>query len=145
MSAVRKPTPEKADVLRNVTLSGFHAYFSIGVVARKGTSPTASGRLWLTLRGKLDKPIRQVSDIEITLHGEDELKVGPARPLSVGAIVQVKPHITIVLSVTQSDFDRLWTLASDTLACTCTFRVHDAAIWHGLVTSVSFSNEPIEK
>ena len=102
MGTVRKPSPEKADVIRNVTITGLEAYFSIGVVARKGTVPLATGRPWLTLRGKLDKPLRQVSDIEITLHGKDKLEVGPALPPSV-AIVQMKPHLMIVLEVTNRD------------------------------------------
>ncbi len=46
-------------------------------------------------------------DIEVLLYPEDEIRVGTARPVSVGAIIGFRP----VVSFNHRDFDTLWAMA----------------------------------
>lgn len=43
----------------------------------------------------MDKPVKNVSEVQFTIHGEEHPERGPAKPASVGAVVQMCPHILI--------------------------------------------------
>src|SRR5688572_12126448 len=99
-------------VRRNVTISSFNAHFwTRAVVERRGDEPEIENYSWLTLRGTMDEPLRSSMNIEISLRPEDKVTVGTARPPSVGAIIGLKPQVTLVAAINRPEFDRLWTMA----------------------------------
>ena len=75
------------------------------------------------------------------MHPKDKLEVGTARPASVGAIAQIRPHVSVVVTFPQTDFDRVWTLALGgqlTHGRLCFTKPHYNT---ALVVSMSVSNE----
>lgn len=129
-------------LLRTATLSSACASVNVGASERRGEPPRIGGRHWLIFRGTLDEPVKKMSDVQFTIHGEEHPEPGPAKPASVGAVVQMRPHVTVAVKVPAVEFDRLWTAAA---------LIKHAHFWFtkphygtALVTSVMFSSEPIE-
>jgi hypothetical protein len=129
-------------LLRTATLSSACASVSVGASERTGEPPRIGGHHWLIFRGTLDEPVNKVSDVRFTIHGEEHPEPGPARPASVGAVVHMRPHMTVVVRVPAAEFDRLWTAAS--LIRHAHFLFTKPHYGMALVTSVMFSSEPIE-
>ncbi len=86
--------------------------------------------------------MKQVQDVEFSLHWADNPVPGPAKPASVGAIVQMRPHMTVAAGIPTAQFDRLWTRAD--LIKHAHFIFTKPHYGSALVTSVMFSSEPIE-
>ena len=129
-------------LLRTATLSSACASVSAGASERRGEPPAISGDHWLILRGTLDEPVKDVRDVQFSLHGEEHPQPGPAKPTSVGAVVQMRPHMTVYVRVPAAEFDRLWTAAA--LIKHAHFLFTKPHYGTALVTSVMFSSEPIE-
>jgi len=129
-------------LLRTATLSSACASVSIGASERNGEPPRIGGHHWLSFRGTLDEPVKNVTDVQFTIHGEEHPEPGPAKPASVGAVAQMRPHMTVSVTVPAVEFDRLWTAAA--LIKHAYFRFTKPHYGTALVTSVMFSSEPIE-
>ena len=85
---------------------------------RRGEDPLIETGPWLELRGSLDAPVKEVSDELISMFPEDEVRLGTRQPASVGAVIALRPEISVVLTWEHREFDRLWTLAlSARLGC----------------------------
>jgi hypothetical protein len=129
-------------LLRTATLSSACASVSIGASERKGVPTRIGGHHWLIFRGTLDEPVKNVREVQFTLHGEEHPEPGPAKPASIGAVVQMRPHMTVLVRVPAVEFDRLWTTAS--LIRHAHFLFTKPHYGTALVASVMFSSEPIE-
>ena len=113
----------------------------MGVDEPKDPEPEIEVKPWLELRGVLDEPVRQTSDVVLSLYPDARTKVGTARPPAVGAIIGARTVVEAVISVPHAQFDRIWLL------------VHSAHLKHawiaftspttnsGLILAVSFSSE----
>ena len=126
---------------RNVEISDFRTTVRISAVHRRGDEPEIESKPWLELQGKATEPIQGVVDVKISMYPEEPLVVGTARPAAVGAIIQAKPELSVVLSWSHADFDRVWAMA---LAghLKYTHLYFTAPHYNsGLVVSASFSNE----
>lgn len=129
-------------LLRTATLSSACPNVSVGASERRGEPPRIGGHHWLIFRGTLDEAVKNVSKVQFTLHDEEHPEPGPAKPASVGAVVQMRPHMTVSVKVPAVEFDRLWTAA--TLIRHASFRFTKPHYGTALVTSLMFSGEPIE-
>jgi hypothetical protein len=129
-------------LLRTATLSSACPNVSVGASERRGEPPRIGGHHWLIFRGTLDESVKNVSEVQFTLEGEEHPEPGPAKPASVGAIVQMRPHMTVYTKVPATEFDRLWTAAA--LIKHAYVRFTKPRYGTALVTSVMFSAEPIE-
>jgi len=96
---------------RTVEVSSVEPYVSVSLVTRRGEEPRIDCGSWLDVHGCLDEPVKDVFDITIHVHPEEPLRVGTARPVSVGAIIGVSHTVSVVVSLLPVDFDRLWTFA----------------------------------
>jgi hypothetical protein len=67
--------------------------------------------------------------------------VGTARPASVGAVIQAKPHLQFVLTWPQTEFDRVWTIALGGRLTHGHFYFTKPHYNSGLIVSASFSSE----
>lgn len=54
---------------------------------RAGEESRLESCLWLEVRGYLDSPVQDVSDISIHVDPEEPLRVGSAGPVVAGAII----------------------------------------------------------
>ena len=129
-------------LLRTATLSSACASVSVGASERRGEPPRIGGHHWLSFRGTLDEPVKNVSDVQFTIHGEEHPEPGPAKPASIGAVVGMRPHMTVFVKVPAAEFDRLWTAAA--LIKHAYFLFTKPHYGTALVTSAMFSSEPIE-
>jgi hypothetical protein len=130
-------------VVREVAISSFRAHVSLGI-AQKPKPPQIKTNPWLALAGKMDEALRNIRDAIVRVHVDESREPGPARPASVGAIVQVRPEITAVVGLPQSEFDRVWTFViSGQLKYV---RLVFTTPRHGtaLIVAASFSNLPDE-
>jgi len=66
---------------------------------------------WLDLQGKATEPIRDVTDVKISMYPREPLQIETVRPAAVGAIVQAKPELSVVLTLTHIDFAGVWALS----------------------------------
>lgn len=51
-----------------------------------------------------------VTAVLVSMYPVDKAEPGMARPAAVGAIVGMRPEVSVVVSWPHADFDRLWTL-----------------------------------
>ena len=129
-------------LLRTATLSLACPNVSVGASERRGEPPRIGGHHWLIFRGTLDEPVKNVREVQFTIHGEEHPEPRPAKPASVGAVVHMRPHMTVAMTVPAAEFDRLWTAAA--LIKHAYFRLTKPHYGTALVTSAMFSSEPIE-
>jgi hypothetical protein len=86
---------------------------------------------------------RPLATIEVFI---DELDLdreepGTSNPPSVGAIIQLRPHIQAVIRLASADFGRLWSLATSGRLRYCWMAFTEPYRQSALVVSVSFSNK----
>jgi len=134
-----KASPELLS--RNVEVTSFSARMGIRAEHPRGGEPLIETGPWLELRGRLDAPVKEVSDVLISMFPEDKVRVGTRQPVSVGSIIALKPEMSVVLTWAHRDFDRLWSFALSrrlgfAYLCFTTPRYGKA-----LVVSASFSTE----
>ena len=85
-----------------------------------------------------------MTEVLISTYPKEPLQVGSACPAAIGAIISAKPKLSVVLTWSHQEFDRVWALAlAGQLKCgyLCFTKPH-----HGksLVVSASFASEPEE-
>jgi hypothetical protein len=104
----------------------------------RSPNPRHGGRAWMEVRGVFNEPVKNQTDVVISIHEETEQTFGTLRPAVVGHLIQMRPECRIVVGVPTKDFDRAWALAAG------------GRLTHAFVSmtkphyNVSFSNEPIE-
>jgi hypothetical protein len=106
---------------------------------RRGEEPYIKSQPWLDLVGKATEPIRDVTDVRISLYPKDELQVGTARPAAVGAIIELRREVVMVFSWTHTEFDRVWAMALGGQLKYAHIYFTEPDRKTALVTSVSFS------
>lgn len=111
MNRKRRTTSRPELLQRNVEVTSVSARMATRVDHPRGQEPYIECGPWLELRGTLDEPVKGVSDVLISMYPEDEVRVGTRRPASVGAIIGLKPKMSVVLTWPHREFDRLWALA----------------------------------
>lgn len=114
---------------------------SISAVHRRGEEPDVESGPWLELLGKLDEPVKGVTDVRISLYPREPVVIGTARPASIGAIVGKRPEMSVVISWAEREFDRVWTLALSGQLKFAYLYFTMPRYGHGLVISPSFGNE----
>jgi hypothetical protein len=137
----RRRQPQVETLWRVIQISSFSASVRIHAVAPRGEEPYIESRPWLELRGTLEEPIRNTQDVRISMYSEEKIQVGTARPPSVGAVTQMRPEISIVLSWPHHDFGRVWELALAGLLKFAHVLMTEPHYNTALVVSASFSNE----
>lgn len=135
----RKSRPETLN--RNIEISTARITLRVGVDEPKGLDPEIEVKPWLELRGVLDEPVRQTSDIVLSLYPETRTKVGTARPPAVGAIIGARSTVDAVVSLPHAEFDRLWSFALSGHLKYAWMAFTRPKYNSGLVLAVSFSNE----
>jgi hypothetical protein len=90
----------------------------------------------------MNEPVKGVSDIEINLYPDAKVESEPKHWEHIGAVVDVKPMLNLVVAVSPSVFDLIWTLAlsGQLKHASCSFtKPHYRS---AQVTSLSVSNKP---
>jgi hypothetical protein len=95
----------------------------------------------LEVRGNADEPVRDIVELVITVHPDNREEPGPGGLPSVGAIIQLRPHIQAVVKLPSVDFDRAWSLATGGYLRFCWMAFTEPHRRFAHVVSVSFSNE----
>lgn len=144
MAKKRRKSGRPEMVRRNVEISSFSARVRLDAVHRKGEDPHIEGEPWLELRGTATEAVRDVRDVRISMYPRDTLQVGPARPASVGAVIDARPELSFVLTWPQVDFDRIWALALSGRLTHGSLSFTKPHYNTALVVSASFSNEAEE-
>ena len=126
---------------RTIAVSSFAATVRIGAVHRRGEEPEVETQPCLELRGTLDEPVRGVQEIVISMYPRDKVEIGTARPASIGAVIGMRPQMSVVLTWPQNEFDRVWGLAVGGLLKFGYLYFTTPRCNTGLVVSASFSNE----
>jgi len=126
---------------RNVEISSFSVRVRLDAVHRKGEAPYIEGEPWLDLRGTATEAVRDVRDVRISMYPRSTLQIGPARPSSVGSLIQVRPELSFVLTWPPVDFDRIWALALSGRLTHGSLYFTKPHYNTGLVVNASFSNE----
>jgi hypothetical protein len=111
---------------------------SFYAVERRGEEPELENRSSLELRGTLTEPI------VFYAYSREKVEVGTARPASVAAIIQIRPHVDVVIAYPHLEFDRLWALVLAGQAKHAYLSCTGPRYRRALVTNVSFSSEPEE-
>jgi hypothetical protein len=138
---VRKSAPKQPLLIRTMTVSGFSVRMGINASQPRGVPPSLEMSTSLELRGTLNEPVRGVVDVEIHLGPEDHPGFGETSPAAVGAIVGMRPNMSIWLRWPPREFDRLWAMtlggALKFVRLVTTPPKHNS----GLVISAYFSSE----
>ena len=126
---------------RTVEITSFGTSLRVGVDEPKDPEPEIEVKQWLELRGVLDEPVRQTSDVVLSLYPEARTKVGTARPPAVGAIIGVRSVVEAVVSLPHAEFDRLWSFALSGHLRHAWLAFTRPHYNRGLVLAVSFSSQ----
>ena len=96
------------------------------------------------MHGKLNEPIRDATELVISVIAKDRPKSGPVRPSCVGTISHIPPHVSVIVTFPRTEFDHLWSMALSgylKYSCIVFTKPHYN---RALVTHLSVANEPIE-
>lgn len=137
----KRPAGRPEMLSRNVAISSFRASLRIGAVHRRREDPEIETQPWLELQGKATEALRDVTDVKIGMCPREPLQVGTARPAAVGAIIGAKPELSVVLTWSHVDFDRVWALALAGQLKYCHLYFTRPHYGSSLVVSAAFSNE----
>ena len=132
----------RPDILnRTVDFASFRTSLRVGVDEPKDPEPEIEVKQWLELRGVLDEPLRQASDVVLSLYPDARTKVGTARPPAVGSIIGVRSAVEAVISLPHAEFDRLWSFALSGHLRHAWMAFTRPHYNRGLVLEISFSSE----
>jgi hypothetical protein len=126
---------------RTVDIASFRTSLRVGVDEPKDPEPEIKVKQWLELRGVLDEPVRQTSDVVLSLYPDARTKVGTARPPAVGSIIGVRSTVEAVVSLPHAEFDRLWSFALSGHLKHAWMAFTRPHYNRGLVLAVSFSSQ----
>jgi hypothetical protein len=129
---------------RQVSVQSVAAYISCHAEKPRGLPPRYEGGPWLSVRGTLDEPVRDVREIVIGVRPEDRDGPSTSNRPSVGAIIQTQPKVHAVVGLRTADFDRVWTMATTGQLRYCWLAFTEPYRRSALVVSVQFSNERVE-
>ena len=140
-SAPRAAYPRPEMLSRNAMITSFSATLRTSATHRRGEEPEIETQPWLELRGTLEEPAKGVSEVRISNYPREPVVVGTARPASVGAIIGMRPEMSVVITWSNMEFDRLWNFALSGHLKFMHMLFTKPHYKTGLVVSVSFSNE----
>jgi hypothetical protein len=126
---------------RTIDITSFGTSLRVGVDEPRDPEPEIEVKSWLELRGVLDEPVRQTSDIVLSLYPDARTKVGMARPPAVGAIIGARSALEAVINLPFADFDRLWLFALSGHLKHAWMAFTKPHYNRGLVLAVSFSSQ----
>lgn len=130
--------PKKTEILsRCLTITGWRASVSMRVDRQRGLPPERSVLNWLELDGELTEALKGVVSAKVSLHPTSDLSLGERAPLSIGSIIQIKPQVTVVVPLSETEFDLVWTLASTNQIKSCHLAFHEPFRGHAGVVSFS--------
>jgi len=72
----------------------------------RGLPPGYQGGPWLSVRGAMNEPVRDIQEVAISFRPEDRDQPGTSNRLSVGAINQTRPEGLTAVGPTPADVDR---------------------------------------
>src|SRR5262249_34031704 len=96
---------------RNISITSFRTSVSVRVDEPRDPEPEIEVKPWLELRGTLEEPLNQTSEIMFSVYPDPSTKVGPARPPAVGSILGMRNGVDAVVSIPHAEFDRVWAFA----------------------------------
>jgi hypothetical protein len=129
---------------REVELDSLAARISTRAEHRRGEEPEIQSGPWLEVQGTLTEPVKDVHEVQFSLYPEDDPRVGPARPAAIGAVIGLKPHMSVVISWSHREFDRLWGMAFAGQLRFAYLHFTKPRYGKALVVNASFSSEPEE-
>jgi len=103
------------------------------------------GDAWLKVDGTLDETLEGQTTAEISIHELEKAdRHAPDRPKSIGALIQTRPRIQILIDLPGPLFERTWTMASGGKLLHIWISMTKPVRQHAHVLSVSLQNEPVE-
>ena len=108
-----RPTRRRPDetLSRSVEITSVKARVSVRPDDPRGADAIIESSAWLELLGTADEPIKGTRDVEIHISAAEKVHPGVGPPACVGAIIQVRPAVSVVVQFPHLDFDRLWAMA----------------------------------
>lgn len=111
MPRKRRDTKRAELLARTAQISSCRFTQRIRAVHNRGEEPYVECGPWLELLGKLEEPVKGVTDVRISLYPLEPVVVGPVRPAAIGAVISLKLEMSVVISWSEREFDRLWSMA----------------------------------
>ena len=139
----RRPRAEET-LTRQVVITSLDPCVSFSPHNLKEPEPEVRGRPWLRLRGTLAVPIRDTVNVEFSLWSDPDRRVGPARPVAVAYVNQIRPVLSISGHFAPGDFEYLWGLALAGLLKHAYLSLTKPHYNSASVLYMSFSAEPEE-
>ncbi len=144
MPRKRRRTARPKMLSRVAEITGYTPSISIRADHRRGEEPEIDSGPWLELEGILTEPVKDVHVVRFSLYPKDELRIGPARPAGIGAIVGLKPEMSVVIAWSHRDFDRLWAMAFAGQISYADLYFTKPHYGKARIVNASFSSEPEE-
>jgi hypothetical protein len=109
----KKRRRRKRDELlsRFFTVSSVNESLSIHATEPEGLPPTIDSNAYLEVRGTVDEPLRDTTDLRILFFPKDTIEVGTARPASVGSMEVARSGMHGAVFITHREFDRMWAMS----------------------------------
>lgn len=139
---LRRTGPEMLS--RQVEISGLRTSVHIRAEHRRGEEPELDCGPWLELRGRLEEPVNGVATVTLSIYPREPQTFGPVRPASVGAVIGLRPEMSVVIDWPHQEFDRLWAMALTGHLKFAHLYFTKPKYGHGLVVNASFSSEKEE-
>jgi hypothetical protein len=144
MANTKRGRPRVRHLIRSIEIRSVRLHMSLRVDNERSAAPKRAGSCWMEVRGVFDEPVKQQSDVVISVHEEEGADFGPNRPAVIGHVIQMRPECRVVIGVSQEHFERAWSLASGGRLTHAWMSLTEPRYNNAQVPAVAFANEPIE-
>ncbi len=102
----RRSAAERNELLvRRVEILSVSFHIDLRASVPRGSEPRIKGSSRLELSGTFDESVRDVHSVVFSVRPTDKTAPGPALPASVGAIIQIRPYVSVVIGFPTAEFD----------------------------------------
>lgn len=131
-------------LIRSIEVRSVYTHLSLHVDGERTGHPKPGGNCWMEVRGVFDEPVKGQSEVVISIQEDERGEIGPARPASIGHVIQMRPHLRAVVAMPPKAFERTWTLAASGRLSHAWISMTKPHYNDASVPSVAFANELIE-
>jgi len=144
--AKKNTTKKRPTISRYAVISGSKISQSFHVDRIKGGGTEMRKMNCIELTGRLEEPIKGVSNLAISVFVHEDRPTTSGGPICVGSIISIKESVSLVTSMNPQEYSWLLTMIAANKLGACYFSSEQPAYGQAKVFNLSFDTElpPVE-
>jgi hypothetical protein len=145
MATSKKRSRRTNEILaRDIEVDGVTLFVSTDVMKERGQEPHLDATASIEIMGEFREPFADVRRASIAVYGKDNAGVWQSTPPACGQFTRIKPEMNGAVFIPTKQFEAAMTMVASGLLKHCHVAFSTPYRRQSFITSVSFSNEPIE-